>query len=153
MKAITQKKSNYFTIIFAVIILILMNIPAFAFNKERDLTNEQTFKLQNEEKLILVDVRTEQEWKKSGIAKGALTISMQDPSILTQITQLRLNNPDKTIAFICASGMRSEIVRAELEKRGFTNIYSVFGGTTGNGLAGWIQDGLPVVSYPDGVAK
>ncbi len=43
---------------------------------------------------------------------------------------------------------RFGIIQAELAKRGFTNIFSVYGGTTGNGVAGWIKDGLPIVSYP-----
>jgi len=147
MRTISSNHTKYFFIFFLSIIFAFSSVMAFAFNAERDLTNEQTFKLLNEEKLILVDVREEQEWKNSGIAKGALTISMQDPSILMQITKLRLDNPDKIIAFICASGRRSEVVRAELAKRDFTNIYSVFGGTTGNGIAGWIKDGLPIEKY------
>lgn len=118
-----------------------------AFEPSKDLTNQQTFELMQDGKLVLVDVRTEDEWRASGVAKGALPISMLDANFINRIAQIRQENPEKTIAFICASGMRSSFVKVELVKRGFENIFSVYGGTTGNGDAGWIKDGLPVVKY------
>ncbi len=152
MRVMFNSQVRYISILFIAIIVAMINIaPSLAFSPKRDLTNQQTYTMLEKDELILIDIREPFEWKQSGVAKGALTIPMTDPKFIDIFAQLRIDNPNKTIAFICASSRRSEVVRAELAKRGFKNIYSVFGGTTGNGVAGWIKDGLPVVSYPDGL--
>ncbi len=139
--------SSYSRIVLAFILLFFTIIGASAFAPNKDLTNQQTYELMQQDRLILIDIRTKAEWQQTGIAKGALTIDMMDKDFLEKIANIRLDNPAKTIAFICASGRRSSIVWAELTKRGYKNIYSVFGGTTGNGVAGWIKDGLPIEKY------
>ena len=139
--------ANYSKIALTFVLFLFTTISALAFDPNKDLTNQQTYELMQQDRLILIDIRTEAEWRKTGIAKGALTIDMMDKNFLEKIANIRLDNPAKTIAFICASGRRSSIVWEELTKRGYKNIYSVFGGTTGNGVAGWIKDGLPIEKY------
>ncbi len=151
MRIIFNNQVRFISILFVAIIVAVINVaPSLAFSPKRDLTNQQTYSMLEKDELILIDIREPFEWKQSGVAKGALTIPMTDPKFIDIFTQLRIDNPEKTIAFICASGRRSEVVRAELAKRGFKNIYSVFGGTTGNGVTSWVKEGLPMVSYPDG---
>lgn len=100
--------------------------------------------------LILVDVRTPPEWAASGIAEGALTINMQDPTFLEQVVQLRVDNPDKQIGFICASSNRSGQVQTFLAENGYPEAYSVFGGMNGNGqVPGWIAEDLPVIAWSE----
>ncbi len=146
MRTNFNNQAKSITLIIAIIIA-MFSTASFAFSPEKDLTNQQTFALQNEEKLILIDVRTPDEWKKIGVAKGAITLSMLDQQFLVELNEIRAKNPEKIIAFICASGNRSEVVRAELARRGYENIYSVYGGTTGNGVTGWIKEGLPMEKY------
>ncbi|VAW21947.1 hypothetical protein MNBD_ALPHA11-207 [hydrothermal vent metagenome] len=99
--------------------------------------------------LVMIDVRTEGEWKQSGVATGAIPISMIDPEFLDKLADVQAQNPGKSIAFICASGMRSTIVFTRLSELGYTNIYSVYGGTTGSSRSpGWIGEGLPVTPWP-----
>jgi len=148
MRAITNQHSKNITILFLSTLLALISVAALAFSPKTDITNENTLIKMDLGELILIDIREENEWKASGVAKGAITMSMNDPKFLEAMNKLRTENPNKTLAFICASGNRSGIVQAELAKRGFSNIYSVFGGTTGNGISGWIKDGYPIVSYP-----
>lgn len=139
--------SRTFVILASAIFLSFMSSMALAFDPTKDMTNQQTYDGLTNGDLILIDIRTKPEWINSGVAKGALTIDMQDPEFLNKIAKIRLENPDKTLAFICASGRRSTIVQTYLAKNGYENIYSVFGGTTGNGVAGWIKDGFPVIKY------
>jgi len=148
MRTITKLHSKNITILFLSTLLALISVAALAFSPKTDITNENTLIKMDLGELILVDIREKNEWKASGVAKGAITMSMNEPNFLEAMNKLRKENPNKTLAFICASGNRSGIVQAELAKRGFTNIYSVFGGTTGNGISGWIKDGYPIVSYP-----
>ncbi len=131
----------------AFLSIVLLSAGSLAFEATKDISNQQTYDLMLKEQLILIDVRTKPEWQQSGVAVGALTLDMTEPDFLTKIAKIRLENPDKILAFICASGRRSSVVQAELVKRGYSNVFSVFGGTTGNGIAGWIKDGLPIVKY------
>lgn len=127
----------------ALAFTILMAMPAFA--GSADISDRDAYALQQQGKLILVDVRTEAEWQQTGIAPGAVPITMQDPQFVAKISQLQQSEPGKQIAFICASSRRSGIVQAELARRGFSDVYSVYGGMTGNGVVpGWIGNGLPV---------
>ncbi len=144
--------SNPLNIIFAVfsfLFIAFLSAGALAFDPKKDLTNQQTYDLMMKGELILIDVRTKPEWQQSGVAKGAITLDMTRPDFLIEIAKIRLENPDKILGFICASGRRSTIIYNALSERGYSNIYSIFGGTTGNGVAGWIKDGFPVVKYEE----
>ena len=135
--------------LLALIAFVLMPTGAMAFNPAIDLSVQQTYAKMNERSLVLVDVRTEQEWRQTGIAQGAAPISMLDSAFFDKLAAVQAANPGKTVAFICASGRRSAIVQAELARRGFENVFSVYGGTTGSRDApGWIAEGLPVVVWP-----
>ncbi len=149
MPPVRSIPARFAATLFALLAFALLPVSVLAFNPEIDLSVQQTFEKMNEGSLALVDVRTEEEWRQTGIAKGATPISMLDPEFLAKLAAVQSANPGKTIAFICASGRRSGIVQAELARRGFEDIYSVYGGTTGSRDApGWIAEGLPVVTWP-----
>lgn len=132
------------------VLLVLLSMPVFAqgFSSVTDISAHDAFLALQDEALILVDVRTEGEWNQTGVAQGAMPISMLDPEFLTKLALLTEENPDNPVAFICASGRRSGIVQAELMRMGHQNVFSVFGGTTGSSQAlGWIGEGLPIVPW------
>ncbi len=136
MKAIATKHSKNITILFLLTLLVFISVPALALSNGKNITNQDTLARMNSGNLILIDIREEREWKASGVAKGSITMSMNNPKFLDAMTKLRAENPDKILAFICASGRRSDAVQARLVELGFENVYSVTGGTTGNGVAG-----------------
>ncbi len=130
---------------------LAMTIPALSqeFSPERDISVQDAFTKMQNQTLVMIDVRTEGEWRQSGIASGAVPISMLDPQFLDKLAEVQAQNPGKTIAFICASGRRSTIVQTRLSNMGYKNIYSVYGGTTGSSRSpGWIAEGLPVTPWP-----
>jgi rhodanese-related sulfurtransferase len=99
--------------------------------------------------LTLIDIRTPQEWRQTGVAVGAVRIDMHDPqgadgfaaAVLAQVGGDR----DAPIALICRSGNRSTRMQQELEARGFTHVYNVKEGMTGSDAGpGWIKRDLPV---------
>ena len=104
-------------------------------------------KMQNET-LVLVDVRTKGEWQSSGIAPGAITLTMGAENYYEKLEAIAASNPGKTIGLICAAGGRSTKTAAELEKRGLSRVVDVKEGM-GGGLftSGWIAAELPVVPY------
>lgn len=144
--------TNLLTRLLGAIILlsILLGTSAFAaeFSVTTDMRAQDVHLGVQNDTLVLVDVRTPDEWRNTGIAQGAVPISMQDVDFLNKLAQLTNEHPGKHVAFICASGRRSGIVQAELARRGYENMFSVHGGTTGSSEApGWIGEGLPITAW------
>lgn len=99
--------------------------------------------------ITLIDIRTPQEWRQTGVAVGARRIDMRQPggteafaaAVLTAVA----GNKDAPIALICRTGNRTGYMRRELEARGFTQVYDVKEGMAGSVAGpGWIKRGLPL---------
>ncbi len=96
---------------------------------------------------VLIDVRSPQEWKASGLPRGAaaVTIHQPAPAFLDGILAAIGGNRDRPIALICATGMRAQRAQQFLESRGFSDVLNVDGGISGApGAAGWLKNGLPM---------
>lgn len=95
--------------------------------------------------IILVDIRTPEEWQETGIGEGAIALDMREGNFVTSLVELRKNNPETPIALICRTGNRSGYVVDALVKQKFPGLVDVSEGMAGgrNGQ-GWIRRGLPV---------
>ena len=99
-------------------------------------------------KTILLDVRTEDEWKTFGKpVSGSLGIETffititQDPSFIDNVK--KEINKDKKILVMCAAGGRSIIAANLLQNEGYI-AHNVSDGFSGNGLdPGWKNSALP----------
>ena len=101
-------------------------------------------------KTVLLDVRTEDEWKRVGkpdtkdlgIKSFFITIS-QDPSFLDNVEQ-SIDKKDQVLV-MCAAGGRSIIAANLLSNEGY-NTLNVSDGFSGNSQdPGWKNSGLPSV--------
>ncbi len=101
--------------------------------------------------LVIIDVRTVDEWAQTGVPEGALEVSLfpqwgvPNRSFVDDI--LAAVGRDKTIpiALICATGKRSSYAQSLLEKSGFTRVSSISEGMVGSSYGpGWLARGLPV---------
>lgn len=92
-------------------------------------------------KIILIDVRTAEEWRQTGVPEGARRITLQDKDFLKQVMQ-HAGSFEAPIAFICRSGQRSGQAAAQARAVGFTEVYNVAGGV--EGPDGWLAERLPV---------
>tara|TARA_Y100000817_G_C16614590_1_gene436708 strand:+ start:176 stop:544 length:369 start_codon:yes stop_codon:yes gene_type:complete len=99
---------------------------------------------------VLLDVRTENEWKKYGkpntkdlgIKSFFITIS-QDPSFLDSVKQSI--DKKKQVLVMCAAGGRSIVAANLLASEGYKTL-NISDGFTGNGVdLGWKNLGLPSV--------
>lgn len=99
--------------------------------------------------LVLIDIRTPQEWRQTGVAAGAARIDMRNPkgpqgfveAVLAQVQ----GNRDVPIALICRTGNRTTYMQKVLEDQGFTRVYNVKEGMAGSAAGpGWIKRGLPI---------
>ncbi|MGX9353932.1 rhodanese-like domain-containing protein [Roseobacteraceae bacterium S113] len=100
--------------------------------------------------IILLDIRTPQEWRESGLADGAWPVSMHSADFPKQLSAILERYAPEQIAFICATGGRSGHVSDVLAKNGIAGVADVSEGMFGNDRgAGWLARGLPVVSLSE----
>ena len=100
-------------------------------------------------KLMLIDIRTQAEWKETGVAKGARRVNMLHPQGAKGFTDQLLSevkgDRNAAIALICRTGNRSSQVQRYLQSVGFTQVYNISEGMAGSAAGpGWIKRGLPV---------
>lgn len=84
-------------------------------------------------KVICIDVRTEREYDAKCIAG---TVNMPLDHLKNHIGELKKYDD---VYVVCASGNRSGIACAELEKCGMQNVFGLEGG-----MSAWQKEGLPV---------
>ncbi len=91
--------------------------------------------LETNKEVVVLDVRTEDEFKDGHIAK-AVNIDFLDESFAEKISKL---DKSKTYLVHCAAGGRSTKSLSKFSAKGFTNIYHLDGG-----LSAWEAAGKPV---------
>lgn len=101
--------------------------------------------------LLIIDIRTESEWRETGIPAGAgrsslfLAYGFPNFGFVDEVIALTGGDRSRPIALICAAGVRSAIAHVLLESEGFDHIYDIGEGMAGSGDGpGWIARGLPV---------
>ena len=87
---------------------------------------------------LLFDVREPGEWA-TGMAEGARPVSKSE---LESQSCHHLESYGEAAILICAGGKRSDACAAELQRQGYTALYSVTGGTQA-----WVATGLPLAPY------
>ena len=139
-----------FVIGATTIAMTLPAIPVPAMALDATMSAPEALKEAENKELVLVDVRSPQEWQETGIATVANPISMHQKGFLAKLDKLIGGDKNKKIAVICATGSRSAYIQGELKKRGYGNVVSVAEGMLGgpNGK-GWIPRGLPVKKIGD----
>ncbi len=100
--------------------------------------------------LILIDIRTSDEWKDSGVPASATPLTMHQSAarFFGGLDRLTLFDKSKPIALICATGVRTTFLQKILRKEGYSNIINVAEGMYGSKFGpGWLKAGLPVKRY------
>lgn len=97
--------------------------------------------------IVLVDVRTPEEWKETGVPASAHAITVhQEPQVfLSGLLKASGGDANRPIAVICRTGNRTTALSGPLSKAGFPNVINVAEGVAGgpNG-PGWARRGLPI---------
>ncbi len=99
--------------------------------------------------VLLIDVRSPQEWRQTGVPKGARQVTIHDPKGLAGfISAVKVEvggDLDLPIAVICAQGNRSTFAQKALTEAGFTNVLNIREGMLGSPSGpGWLSRRLPV---------
>lgn len=134
-------QTQVFTFSFRTILLAAMLIitQSCALDDQTDqhlLTpKEVQSKKENSPQLVIVDVRTPEEYQ-AGHIEGALLINWNDPSFEQSIAKLDKSQP--TVVY-CAVGGRSGKAYSKLKQMGFQQVFDMKGG-----FDAWRKDKLPV---------
>lgn len=113
------------------------------------LSAKQAFDKAQAGEVMLVDVRSPQEWQQTGVPAGGVAETIHSggglPAFATALLARLDGDKSKPVALICARGTRSAYTRQYLEQAGFTNVSDVPEGMAGGRHgAGWQNQGLPV---------
>jgi len=132
----------------AFLVLLLGAITAQA---EPDLSAPQAFERSNQGGLLIIDIRTPEEWRETGVIPGARRVDFyRGPDVLLK-SVLQMVNGDRNapIALVCHSGSRTIQAQRFLQAQGFTQVYNVREGMAGSTAGpGWLHRPLPVEACP-----
>jgi rhodanese-related sulfurtransferase len=118
---------------------MLALLPFGAAHAFDTISPEEALKRAHDGQTVLVDVRTPEEWRETGVAPGAKALDMANPSFAADLKTVIDANPGKPLTFICRSGRRSSVVAGQMEAAGMSHIANVEGG-----MNAWLGKGLPV---------
>jgi len=123
--------------------------PAPAGHGDPVISAEDAFQDARSGTMTVVDVRSPQEWRQTGVAPGAKKVTIHNPAgfdgFLAEMLDAVEGDKARPIALICAGGVRSSRAYQFLKSRGFTNLHNVLEGMMGRGAdPGWLKRGLPV---------
>jgi rhodanese-related sulfurtransferase len=102
--------------------------------KETDVTGVKALRDRGAS-FYLVDVREESEWA-SGRVPGAVHMGK---GIIERDIEGRIPDRDAHVVLYCGGGFRSALVADNLQRMGYTNVYSMDGG-----IRSWRAVGLPI---------
>jgi rhodanese-related sulfurtransferase len=121
-------------------------ITATAQDTPLNITPVEAARLVADKKAILIDIRTPEEWKETGVAEGAHRLDMNDPMFTAKLSKIVEGDRTKPVALICRTANRTRTVQAALmQQGGYSRVINVEGGMIGNSAdKGWIAHGLPV---------
>lgn len=110
-------------------------------NDAKQRIKQETFRetkrrLDNGEKLILVDTREDSEWARGHIP-GAIHLGR---GIIERDIEKTIPDKATPIVLYCGGGFRSALAADNLQKMGYVNVISMDGG-----WRGWTEAGFPVI--------
>ena len=96
--------------------------------------------------MVLLDIRSREEWEETGFAKGAWPVSMHERDFGTRLQAILKNVPPEQIGLICATGGRSAHIAKLLSQNGIDGVIDVSEGMMGNQRGpGWIARDMDIV--------
>src|SRR3569833_2586247 len=103
--------------------------------------------------LTLIDVRTSDEWRQTGVAQGALRINMAntqgEAGFVRQVDAALGGDRNASIGIIGLAGSRATHAQEVLRTSGFTHVYTIKEGMLRSSAGpGWIARKLPVEPCP-----
>lgn len=139
--------------LFLAIIAILGFTSRGFSQSHRILSAAEANALMQDGQLVILDIRRRAEWLQTGVAKGAIPMSMHEADFPARLSELLQTTRPENIGLICATGQRTAHVVGILAQNGISGVADISEGMKGNARgSGWIKGGLPIVSLEDALA-
>ncbi len=125
----------------------LLALAAATAGAEPDLSAPEAFSAVREGRIRLIDIRTPQEWRQTGVPAGSGRVDFYRGAdvLLKSVLDMVGGDRDAPIALICRTGNRTTQAQKFLQSQGFTRVYNVREGMAGsNAGPGWLNRRLPV---------
>lgn len=150
--AITRAGLNFLLIAFSWVLVFCACCFPLSYAAENGLSASDAYRAVKAGELVLIDVRSPEEWRRTGVPEGALTITIHQPRGDQAFYQavLRAVSGDRfqPVGVICAAGARSYRAFRILEASGFENVRDISEGIEGSPSGpGWRERRLPIVGY------
>ena len=132
-------------------LLALLAWVAVARAEAQTLRATEAHDLVQRGRVILIDIRSPAEWRRTGLPVGATPVDKALPldELIAIVDRLAGHDKTKRLAIICSVGVRSFEVRADLEVAGYARVIDVFDGVDGNANGpGWLASRLPMQPWP-----
>ena len=141
-------------LVLAVLIAVgVIAAPAVAQETAQEAAGEliaadQAMRLAMSGEIVVVDVRSPQEWQQTGVPAGARLVTIHQPDgligFIDAMGDTLGEDRDRPIALICARGNRSSVASSALAEAGYTQVYNIREGMFGSPDGpGWLARGLP----------
>src|SRR5262245_50495553 len=113
-----------------------LKIVQDAKSRVREVTVDQVkAKIDRKEQFLLVDVREESEWAKDHLPNAIFL----GKGIIERDIEQRVPTTGAEMILYCGGGYRSALAADNLQKMGYTNVYSMDGG-----IRGWREKNYPL---------
>ena len=86
----------------------------------------------------MIGVRDDNQWRSGGHIPGAVHLSK---GVIERDIEKKIQDPETPIVVYCSGGFRCALVADNLQKMGYTEVFSLEGG-----LTGWVEAGYPIQS-------
>jgi rhodanese-related sulfurtransferase len=141
-------------LVLAVLIAVgMIAAPAVAQETAQEAVGEliaadRAMRLTMSGEIVVVDVRSPQEWQQTGVPAGARLVTIHQPDgligFINAMGDTLGEDRDRPIALICARGNRSSVASSALAQAGYTQVYNIREGMLGSPDGpGWLARGLP----------
>ena len=130
-------------LVFALGVAAMLAVPGAAAQRIEEMSVTEARDAVAREEMVLVDIRTPEEWRETGIPDVAEAMDMRERSFVSSLLELRRQYPERKLGIICAYGVRSRVVANFLVKNGVRGIVDVPAGLM-KPRRGWLAKKLPL---------
>ena len=99
---------------------------------------------------IIIDIRSEDEWREIGVIDGAVTITAFEkngnihPEFQKKLLNIAPSEKTPIMLYCHIGGRTTSLGNALIDQLGYSNVSHLT-----NGIVGWLADGNKVVTYVD----
>ena len=121
----------------AIVVLIIITTIRIQMSPVKQISTQELTFLVNREEGVVVDIRTEKEFKTSRIIDSK---NLVKEKVTNNDFATLENYKDKPIIVVCTAGITAATVASQMLKAGFTKVSLLKGG-----MNSWVNAGLPLV--------